>query len=391
MAILYTSNFEAETPEATPVGWAAGIFVVRDWPVAAVSGTKAMAAWGADQGVGNRFSGIAARTRAQYQIKQRAMFAGASLLLQGIVHGDLVNNTTINNCYEFTFVASATSVTPRLRRQISTWWDAEYTSKAARTWSVVAGDVIVTKVTIDGVNLSVKVWNETNEAEPATATFTYTDTTQRPAGFLNVAYNNGGGLVATGFDDVTIWDLEPDDSVRPTLTGAVTFSNVTNSGYTASWPAGADNIAVARYEYQIGGSGGAWTSAGTNLSVNITGRAAGATEQFYVRAVDAAGNVSTPEISGSVTLAANTAGVISIAEPLKNNTGMVLANLSGIKAMVVRASDMTLAASFQSLTTNASGLLSSMSSFELTSGVSYHVLLKTTEGGVGVTGPISAT
>ena len=68
------------------------------------------------------------------------------------------------------------------------------------------------------------------------------------------------------------------DAENPTLTGAVTFASITQTSYTAQWPAGLDNVAVTGYEYQIGSTAGAWTDAGNNLSAAITGRTAGTTE-----------------------------------------------------------------------------------------------------------------
>lgn len=114
------------------------------------------------------------------------------------------------------------------------------------------------------------------------------------------------------------------DTTVPTLTGVVTFTSVTQTSYTANWPAGLDNVAVTGYEYQIGSTAGAWTDAGNNLSAAITGRTAGATETVYVRNYDAAGLRSTPAISGEVTLLAATASVTS--DEFKNNTGTLLAS-----------------------------------------------------------------
>ncbi len=126
-------------------------------------------------------------------------------------------------------------------------------------------------------------------------------------------------LISRGFS-ITInaaGDAEP-----PTLTGSVTFASITQTSYTAQWPAGSDNVAVTGYEYQIGSTAGAWTDAGNNLSAAITGRTAGTTETVYVRTYDAAGLRSTPAISGEVTLLAATASVTS--DEFKNNTGTLL-------------------------------------------------------------------
>lgn len=180
------------------------------------------------------------------------------------------------------------------------------------------------------------------------------------------------------------------DTEVPTLTGSVTFTSVTQTTYTAQWPAGSDNVAVTGYEYQIGSTAGAWTDAGNNLSAAITGRTAGTTETVYVRAYDAAGLRSTPAISGEVTLLAAVAG-ITVTEPLKNNTGTVLASQSGVRVAVLQAADLVSVFETSGLTTNGAGILATISDAAITAGQQYHVAIKLADGGVGITGPITAS
>ena len=180
------------------------------------------------------------------------------------------------------------------------------------------------------------------------------------------------------------------DTTVPTLTGSVTFASITQTSYTANWPAGSDNVAVTGYEYQIGSTAGAWTNAGNNLSAAITGRTAGTTETVYVRAYDAAGLRSTPAISGAVTLLSVVAG-ISVTEPLKNNTGTVLASQSGVRVAALQAADLVSVYEVTGLTTNASGILSTISDAAITAGQQYHVAIKLADGSVGITGPITAS
>ena len=181
------------------------------------------------------------------------------------------------------------------------------------------------------------------------------------------------------------------DMTAPTLTGTVTFASVTQTGYTASWPAGSDNVGVTGYEYQIGSTAGAWTNAGNNLSAAIAGRTAGATETVYVRAYDAAGLRSTPAISGEVTLESIPAAGINVTEPLKNNTGTVLANLSGVRVAVLQVADLVSVYEATGITTNASGILATISDAAIVAGQQYHVAIKLADGGVGITGPITAS
>jgi hypothetical protein len=92
------------------------------------------------------------------------------------------------------------------------------------------------------------------------------------------------------------------DGTAPTLTGSITASSITRTTYTLTWPAGSDNVAVVGYDYSLD-SGNSWTSLGDVLTVDITGRTAGSSDGVRVRARDAAGNVSTPALSATVTLA----------------------------------------------------------------------------------------
>lgn len=114
------------------------------------------------------------------------------------------------------------------------------------------------------------------------------------------------------------------DTTAPTLSGVPSFSAITSSGYTVTWTAGTDAVGVTGYEVQV--ASGGWTNVGNMLTTAIAGRTAGATETVQVRAYDAAGNRSAA-ISANVTLAsAVVTGTITVADPLKNNTGTVRAS-----------------------------------------------------------------
>ena len=95
------------------------------------------------------------------------------------------------------------------------------------------------------------------------------------------------------------------DTEAPTLVGTITVSALSATGYRMAWPAGADNIGIAGYDYSLNG-GGTWLTLGNVLFVDIAGRTPGSTDQLRVRARDAAGNLSTPVLSTPVTLLADT-------------------------------------------------------------------------------------
>lgn len=93
----------------------------------------------------------------------------------------------------------------------------------------------------------------------------------------------------------------PADSTAPVFPDALTSANVTQTEFTLGWSAATDASGIARYEYSYDNS--TWTTAGTALSVNLTGRTAGTTYTMRVRALDPSGNASTVRTLVVVTLA----------------------------------------------------------------------------------------
>ena len=115
------------------------------------------------------------------------------------------------------------------------------------------------------------------------------------------------------------------DTTRPTLTGVVTISAITSTTAAATWPAGADNAAVAGYDYQV--NGGTFTQLGNVLTVNLTGLTPSTAYTVNVRARDTSNNVSTPVITGGFTTNSAAAGTFTSAV-LKRNNGTVVASSS---------------------------------------------------------------
>lgn len=495
MAILFQDDFESGTVGDIVPSWTNYSWVrYQDYAPLVVSGTKSVNGSGQPDGIESSFTGLAPRTQVEYSIKQRAVISGGNILLQGQWHADNPNGSAVpTEGYAANFSGTGSTITVTLNTKTGggAW---TFAASQSRSWSVAAGDVIVTKLRVDGLNVKVKIWNETAESEPGAYLLDFTDPgSAKPAGYFYLKYNNGNGAAGTGFDDFIISDLQADttpptltsptasatgattasgsvstneangtlyyfasanatelvatvkaassqavsasgvqnvtvtgltastsyylhfvhtdaaandsavatsaqfttnaagDTTVPTLTGSVTFTSITQTSYTVQWPAGSDNVAVTGYEYQIGGTAGAWTNAGNNLSAAITGRTAGTTETVYVRAYDAAGNRSTPAISGLVTLESIPAAGINVTEPLKNNTGTVLASQSGVRVAVLQASDLVSVYEATGLTTNASGILATISDAAITTGQQYHVVIKLADGGVGITGAVTAS
>lgn len=147
------------------------------------------------------------------------------------------------------------------------------------------------------------------------------------------------------------------DTTAPSLAGSITPSAITSSGFTFSWPAATDNVAVTGYEVSTNG-GTSWTSVGNVLTRTETGKTASTAYQLRVRALDAAGNASTP-LSATVTTSAasggGAAGMLTT-QPFKNGIGQVLANLSSLTVAVLSIPALASVKTFSSQTTNGSGV-----------------------------------
>lgn len=145
------------------------------------------------------------------------------------------------------------------------------------------------------------------------------------------------------------------DTTVPTQIGTVTVGTVTATSIQITWPAGADNTAVASYETSPDGT--TWTDRGNVLTYTFTGLTASTSYTFHVRAKDAAGNVSTPALQ--VTQATSAAVVTKGARLTLYNGATLQASLTGIRVLWWDVIDPSGAPTYSTAvaTTNASGVL----------------------------------
>lgn len=115
----------------------------------------------------------------------------------------------------------------------------------------------------------------------------------------------GGDLAITYGDFLALVNGNPpaSDTTAPSFPDALTSSAVTQNGFTLAWQAATDASGISRYEYSYDGS--TWTTAGTALSVVLTGRTAGTTYTMRVRALDPSGNPSVVRTLAVTTAAAS--------------------------------------------------------------------------------------
>lgn len=139
---------------------------------------------------------------------------------------------------------------------------------------------------------------------------------------------------------------------------------------------------------------GSWPAGVTVSSAGVisgTPTTAGTYSGLQVRATDA-GALTADSNTFSITVAAAALpSTITVTEPLKNNTGTLLANASGVRVAVLQAADLVSVFETSGLTTNASGILATISHAAVIPGQQYHVVIKLADGGVGITGPITAS
>ena len=124
------------------------------------------------------------------------------------------------------------------------------------------------------------------------------------------------------------------DTVAPSVPTNVASSAITASGFTVSWTASTDNVAVAGYQVWIGNA--AHSVAATATSFAVTGLSAATSYNVVVRAVDAAGNYS----ALSPVLKVTTTGAVDTTPPTTPGTPTVSAiNTTGFSVHWAASTD----------------------------------------------------
>ena len=138
---------------------------------------------------------------------------------------------------------------------------------------------------------------------------------------------------------------------------------------------------------------GSWPAGVTVSSAGVisgTPTTTGTYASLQVRAT-AAGSLTADSNAFMITVAAPAVAAVAVTEPLKNNTGMVLASQSGVRVAVLQAADLVSVFETSGLTTNASGVLGTISAAAIIAGQQYHVAIKLADGSVGITGVVTAS
>ena len=193
---------------------------------------------------------------------------------------------------------------------------ADTTAPTAPT-SLASSSVTQTSFTVsftagtDNVGVQRHEWSLDGTSWTQIASGTTFNVTGRTAGTtytVRVRTVDTSGNVSTAATlSVTTSAAAGGDTTAPTMSGSITTSNITSSGYTFSYSAGTDNVGIDHYETSIDG-GATWVSNGASLSRTVTGRPASTTDNLRVRAHDAAGNISNV-LTATVTTSAATGPV----------------------------------------------------------------------------------
>ena len=172
------------------------------------------------------------------------------------------------------------------------------------------------------------------------------------------------------------------DTTAPTLSGVVLLGDHLERLHR-HLTAGTDAVGVTGYERSVGGGRAVDPTSATCLPTATHRRnRAGATETVQVRAYDAAGNRPPRSAPASNWLPPSPALSPSPIR-LQEQHRTVVASLSGIKAVVIRAKDMVAVLTKTGLTATASGPLSGHHDANLVAGTQYHVVIKPRMEGSG--------
>ncbi len=121
--------------------------------------------------------------------------------------------------------------------------------------------------------------------------------------FYVVAYDAAGNHSSQSNVIEVTTDADPDTQAPSAPTG-LAYSNVTQISVGLSWNASSDNIGVTGYKIY---KNGAFLANSTSTSYSVNALSAGTTYQFYVKAYDAAGNLS--DASSTVSVTTESAGL----------------------------------------------------------------------------------
>ncbi|PKP10934.1 MAG: peptidase M4 [Bacteroidetes bacterium HGW-Bacteroidetes-4] len=207
-------------------------------------------------------------------------------------------------------------------------YTVEFTSGGADTQAPTApSSLTASSVTQTTVNLA---WNASTDNvgvtayivyQGATALGTTTATSAQITGLtagtsysFSVKAQDAAGNISAASNTVNVTTQSASDTQVPTVPTNLAASGVSTTSLTLSWNASTDNVGVTGYQVFQNGS---LVKTVTGTSTSMTGLTAATTYSFYVKAADAAGNVSGASNTINVT---TLSGTISYCASKGNNS-----------------------------------------------------------------------
>jgi chitodextrinase len=272
----------------------------------------------------------------QFSLNNGSSWTDAGLVLTRVVTG--LTSSTAYNCQVRAYDAAGNFATPISATVTTATVDSTNpvltgtlvsssitSSGYTLTWPAASDNVAVTgyEVSTDSSSTWVDKGNvlTTNITGAAAATLYHTAVR---------AYDASGNRSSALLLDVTTGGSA--DTTAPVLTGSITPSAITQTGFTITWPAGSDNVSLTGYEYSIN-AGSTYTAVGNVLTTNVTGLTNTTLYPVRVRAIDSSGNRSTPALSADVTTASPALGTITTIA-CANRAKTLWASLTGVTVVV---------------------------------------------------------
>lgn len=235
------------------------------------------------------------------------------------------NNGGLGNPPPLTYTANAADTTaPTLTSPTGT--STGTTTASGTVTTDEANGILYALATINATETAATVKASANTQAITTTgskSVSFTGLTASTTYYAHYVHRDAAGNDSTRVSSASFTTSASGDSTPPTLTGAITPSAITSSGFTISWPAGSDNVAVTGYEYSLNG-GSSWTDAGNVLTKTVSGLTASTPYSVQVRPYDAAGNRALTPLSATITTsAAPGAGTITT-NPMTTPNGLPL-------------------------------------------------------------------
>lgn len=210
-------------------------------------------------------------------------------------------------------------------------------------------------------------------------------------GIVVLATDSGSNTDSTNSFSITIND-EAEGNPAPTFNGPpISDISATQGESIASFSVASLFFDTEALTFSAVGSWPDGVSVSTGGTVSGTPTTAGTYASLQVQATDTASQTVLSNSFAVNVLAPGNPSTVTLTEPLKNNTGTTLANLSGIRAAVLNADTMASVYEQAGLTTDASGTLAPITDVSIVTGQSYHIAIKLADGGVGITGAVIAS